>query len=91
MFSAFVSLIGLGIVWFIVFLYLGSLINTVRYKKGQSLNDSVTFFIQGFALGPAAIMAGFDPRNRANGKRGGLIAGGIVGTISYLVVYSIFF
>ena len=88
MFSAFVSLIGLGIVWVVVFLILGSVINTVRVRKGESINDLVTFFMQGVALGPIAIMGGFDPRNQANGKSGGLIAGGIVGTISYLVVYS---
>ena len=60
MFSAFVSLIGLGIVWVIVFLILGSVINTVRVRKGESINDSVTFFMQGVALGPIAIMGGFD-------------------------------
>ena len=50
----------MGIVWVIVFLILGSVINTIKVRKGESINDSVTFFMQGVALGPIAIMGGFD-------------------------------
>ena len=88
MFSAFVSLIGLAIIWIIIFITIGFVVNSYRVRNGENINDSVSSFIQGLALGPIAIMSGFDPRQKAMGKSGGLIFGGIVGTFGFLITYA---
>ena len=85
--SAFLTLIGLGISWVVILLFLGMIINTTRVKNGENINDSTTAFIQGLALGPIAILSGLDPRQQVTGKSGGLIFGGIVGTVVFLIIY----
>ena len=66
-----------------------ALLRLVKSNKesGQDINDSVTDFIKGLALGPFAILSGLDPRSQKNGKSKGLISGGIVGMVSFFITY----
>jgi len=52
MFSSFILLVGLAIIWVLGFLVIGMLFNTNRVKNRKNINDSVTEFIKGVALGP---------------------------------------
>jgi hypothetical protein len=84
---AVLSFVGLAILWVVGFLIIGSIFNTYRVKNGQDINDPVTDFVKGLALGPFAILSGLDPRSQKNGKSKGLISGGIVGMVSFFITY----
>lgn len=81
--------IGFAIVWVIGWMVVGMIINSVRVSDGANVTDAdtVSSFIQGFALGPIAIMAAFSPVQSAKGKTAPLLIGGLIG--SY-IAYSIF-
>jgi|TARA_B110000977_G_scaffold126637_1_gene161906 hypothetical protein len=82
-----ITFIGFTAIWIIGFLIIGFIINTNRAKSGVDINDFLTGFITGLALGPFAVMSGFDPRRQNSKKSKGLIPGGIVGMILFFSTY----
>ena len=82
-----ITFIGFTAIWIVGFLIIGSIINTSRAKSGVDINDFLTGFITGLALGPFAVMSGLDPRRQSNKKSKGLIPGGIVGMILFISAY----
>ena len=79
--------IGFTVLWVVSFLIFGSIFNTRRVRSGVDIDDFLTGFITGLALGPFAVMSGFDPRRQSNKKSKGLIPGGIVGMILFISAY----
>ena len=82
-----ITFIGFTAIWIVGFLIIGSIINTSRAKSGVDINDFLTGFITGLALGPFAVMSGFDPRQQNSKKSKGLIPGGVVGVILFSSAY----
>lgn len=81
------SLIGFIVVWPIACIILGTLINIVRARNGHVITDYFTFFMQGFALGPIAILGSFAPQAQQRGTAAALFWGGLCGTIAASSVY----
>ncbi len=81
------KVIGFVVVWLISAVLLAMVINTMRAKKGQNINDSTTAFFEGFIWGPIGVLAALDPKERAIGRSTPKLLGGIVGCI---VAYNIF-
>ena len=78
--------IGFTVLWVVIFLIFGSIFNTRRVRSGVDIDDFLTGFITGLALGPFAIMSGLDPRNTSKKGRG-MLPGGVVGVVLFLSTY----
>lgn len=63
------------------------ILNAIRAKDGENLNDPTTAFLEGFIFGPIGILSGLNPREQALGRGTPRIIGGAVGTI---VAYFLF-
>jgi hypothetical protein len=81
------SLIGFIVIWPIGCLILGMIINTARVRNGDVINDYFTFFVQGFATGPIAMIGSFAPQAQQRGTAAALFWGGLCGTIVASFVY----
>jgi hypothetical protein len=81
------SFIGFIVVWPIGCVILGMIINTVRARNGHMINDYFSFFMQGFALGPIAILGSFAPQAQQRGTAAALFWGGASGTVAASSVY----
>ena len=81
------SLVGFIVVWPIVCVILGMVINTLRARNGQMINDYFSFFMQGFALGPISILGSFAPHAQQKGTAAALFWGGLCGTVAASSVY----
>ena len=81
------SLIGFIVIWPIGCLIVGMIINTARARNGRMINDYFSFFMQGFALGPIAILGSFAPQAQQRGTAAALFWGGLCGTIAASSVY----
>ena len=81
------SLIGFIVIWPIGCLILSMIINTARARNGHMINDYFSFFMQGFALGPIAILSSFAPRAQQRGTAAALFWGGLCGTVAATSVY----
>ena len=76
--------IGFTVCWLVVVLIASMVINTFRAKGGGNINDPVTAFFEGFMWGPMSVLSAFNEKQIAQGKSGGMLWGGILGTISYI-------
>lgn len=75
-----------SVLWVIVALALAGVINTVRAKQGVNLNDGLTRFMTGYALGPIGFLAALHPGN-VHG-RGPQIFGSLVGTVGAVILFN---
>ena len=81
------NLIGFVVIWPIGWLIAGMIINTARVRNGSVINDYFSFFLQGFALGPFAILGSFAPQAQQRGTSAALFWGGLCGTVVASFVY----
>jgi len=74
------ELIGLVIVWWITWMIIGLIINSLRVKSnpGGNIRDGFSSFLIGVAIGPMALLPPFDDKT----------LGGVVGTVAFIVLYS---
>jgi hypothetical protein len=61
--------------------------NTAWARNGTDVVDYFSFFMQGFALGPFAILGSFSPQAQTRGTAAPLFWGGLSGTIAASSLY----
>lgn len=81
------KLVGFVVLWIIGVTVAVMVINTVRARRGSTLNDWTTTFFEGFVFGPVGILSAFGPRERATGRTTPRLLGGIVGCVAAYNLY----
>ena len=80
--------IGFIVVWVIGATILAMLINFARAKRGETIDDSTTAFMEGLVWGPVGILSALNPSARAKGKAGPQLFGGLVSTAAGYWIYT---
>ena len=68
--------IGLAVAWWLSWVFIGMLINGFR-SRDQNVNDDLSAFLIGVAIGPIALFPPFDNKT----------FGGLIGTAAFIAIY----
>lgn len=74
------ELIALIVAWWIGWMIIGLVINSLRVKSNpdRDIRDGFSSFLIGVAIGPMALLPPFDDKT----------LGGVVGTVAFILLYS---
>ena len=74
------ELIGLIVAWWIGWMIIGMIVNSLRVKSNPdgNIRDGFSSFLIGVAIGPMALLPPFDDKT----------LGGVIGTAGFILLYS---